>query len=468
MQLNRLKKASSRQFDADDLLFDWASGAPLAPGRAVAGINCGTLLNLRWLAILGQIAAILFVHEYLLFELPIGLLAIGVGVSILANSALYLMFRTDQQLSSLQAAFQLVFDQLQLTFLLYLTGGLQNPFAVMMLLPLTISATMLSGRATVFMLALAASCLLFLTRVHLPLPWAANETIFLPPTYQLGLWAGISISMIFIAAYAYRVSADARKRAQSVVALQSALSREQRLSAVGSLAAAAAHELGTPLGTISLVSKDLQAQLERYPDLAEDFALLESQSERCRAILTDISQRSDSQAEHFRRMPIAAIVEEITQTYQSRGIQLYLTSGPMPGGEVQSPVVARAPELRHGVANFISNAVRFAHAVVEVDVSWDASAIHIVVSDDGPGFSEDVFPRLGVPFLGSEAGREGDKGMGLGVFIATTLLGRTGAEIVFENEEGSGAVVDIAWERKRIEERGDTWDSQHISPPTLT
>lgn len=466
--LNWFQKASSQQVDPGDLLFDWASGAQVSPSRAVAGINCGTLLNLRWLAILGQVAAILFVHEYLRFDLPVMMLSLGVGASILANTLLYVTIRPDQQLSSLQAAFQLVFDLLQLSYLLFLTGGLQNPFAVMMLLPLTIAATMLSGRATAFMLALAAACLLVLTRAHLPLPWAANEAIDLPPTYLLGLWAGISISMIFIAAYAYRVSADARKRAHSVVALQSALSREQRLSAVGSLAAAAAHELGTPLGTISLVTKDLLAQQSDYPTLAEDFKLLESESERCRAILADISQRSETKTEHFRRMPIAAIVEEIAQTYKSRGVDIQLTSGPMPGGELRSPMVARGPELRHGVANFISNAVRFARQSVEVDVSWDASAIHIVISDDGPGYSEDVLPRLGTPFLGSEAGRDGDKGMGLGVFIATTMLGRTGAEIVFENEEGSGAVVDIAWERQRIEERGDTWDSQHSSQSTST
>lgn len=464
--LSWLQSSSNQQSSQDDLLFDLTSEGDVSRRPMTAGIASTTLLNLRWLAILGQIAAILFVHQYLNFDLPLLPLGAGVLASVLFNTAMHVLFRSRQHLSSRQSGLQLVFDQLQLAFLLYLTGGLLNPFAVMMLLPLTISATMLSGRATVFMLALTAACLLVLTRLHLPLPWAANETIYLPPTYQLGLWAGIAITMIFIAAYAYRVSADARKRAQSIVALQAALGREHRLSAVGSLAAAAAHELGTPLGTISLVSKDLQRHLQTYPELAEDFKLLESQSERCRDILADISKRSDTDSTHFQRMPIAAVIEEIVQTYQGRTVDVRLTAGPMPGGEMRSPVVARAPELRHGVANFLSNAVRFAQTLVEIDVTWDATDIHIVVSDDGPGFSDDVISQLGKPFLGSEPGRDGETGMGLGVFIAATLLGRTGAHIVFENDETGGAVVDITWDRERIEERGDTWDTQQHSHKT--
>ncbi|MEM9878422.1 MAG: ActS/PrrB/RegB family redox-sensitive histidine kinase [Pseudomonadota bacterium] len=456
--LNVFKSSAPRAFDDTDLLFDGAGGVGLRQS-VTAGVVPNTLLNLRWLAILGQVAAVAFVHGFLRFELPLLPISLGIATAALVNVALYFLFRRRVRLNSWQAGLQLVFDQLHLSYLLYFTGGLQNPFAVMMLLPLTISATMLNGRATVFMLALAAACLLFLTRVHLPLPWAADEAIFLPPTYLLGLWAGISISMVFVAAYAYRVSADARKRAQAVVALQAALSREQRLSAVDGLAAAAAHELGTPLGTIALVSKDLQAQLEDYPELADDFKLIESESQRCRAILTDISRRSNANEAHFARMPIAAIIKEIAETYQDRGVELKLTVSPMPGAEVRSPVVARAAELRHGVANFIANAVRFAAGTVEVDVSWDATHIHVVISDDGPGFSDDVLPRLGAPFVGSQAGRDGERGMGLGVFIATTLLNRTGAEIIFENEQDGGAVVDISWDRQTVEEKGETWDT---------
>jgi len=445
--------------DENDLLFDWASGLGVRD-TVTAGVAPHTLLNLRWLAILGQIAAIVFVHNFLRFDLPLVPLIAAIAAATAVNIGFYALSRGKKRLSSREASIQLVFDQLHLSVLLYFTGGLQNPFAVMMLLPLTISATMLSGRATVFMLALAAACLLFLTRLHMPLPWAADANLYLPPTYLIGLWAGISLSMVFVATYAYRVSADARKRAHAVVALQSALNREQRLSAVGGLAAAAAHELGTPLGTIALVSKDLQAQMDAYPELADDFRLIESESQRCRAILADISRRSDAEGEHFTRMPITAIIKEIAQNYEDRGVRIEITASPMPGAETRAPVVSRAPELRHGVANFISNAVRFAASVVEVDVSWDASNIHVVVCDDGPGFSEDILPRLGAPFVGSEAGRGGERGMGLGIFIATTLLGRTGASIEFENEDDAGAVVDISWDRQKIEEKGETWDTQ--------
>ncbi|MGD1955360.1 MAG: ActS/PrrB/RegB family redox-sensitive histidine kinase [Sphingomonadales bacterium] len=455
-QLAALAKSSRPAGDDGLLAIDSGQKLPSA-GQFQAGVRAGTLLNLRWLAILGQIAAIAFVQSYLRFELPLMALGAGVAASIAFNVGLLFWFGTHSRLNSRQAGLQLVFDLLQLCFLLYFTGGLQNPFAIMILLPLTISATMLSGRATMLMLALATACLLVLTRAHLPLPWAVDEPIQLPATYLLGLWAGITVSMVFIAAYTYRVSSEARSRAASVVALQSALSREQRLSAVGSLAAAAAHELGTPLGTISLVVRDLKDNREDYPSLAHDIDLLESETERCRQILADISRRSHDDAEHFRRMPILAIVEEVTQNYEGRGIGLELNGQPLQSDDGQSPIVARAPELRHGVANIISNAVRFAATTVSIDVTWDQDSVHILVHDDGPGFDEDILPRLGVPYIGSQPGRDGDTGMGLGLFIANTLLARTGAQLEFDNEEDGGAVVEISWDRAHIEEEGDTW-----------
>ncbi|MGD8327032.1 MAG: histidine kinase dimerization/phospho-acceptor domain-containing protein, partial [Sphingomonadales bacterium] len=258
--------------------------------RSAPGVRLKTLANLRWAAVGGQSAALLFVDLFL--EFPFALIPSWAAVIGLAafNGILLLHYPRGQQLTGKQASFQLAVDLVQLVTLLYLTGGLQNPFSVLILVPVTISATILSARSTVFLLLLAFASLSFLASYHLPLPWG-GEILNLSAVYLWGVVVALAIAMAFITTYAWRVSDEARKRAQALVATQTALAKEQKLSALGSLAAAAAHELGTPLGTITLISKELLRERTDDEALREDLQLLESQANRCSDILANLSRR---------------------------------------------------------------------------------------------------------------------------------------------------------------------------------
>jgi len=424
--------------------------------RSAPGVRLKTLANLRWAAVGGQSAALLFVHLFL--EFPFALIPSWGAVLGLAafNGLLLLHYPRGQQLTGRQASFQLAVDLLQLATLLYLTGGLQNPFSVLILVPVTISATILSARSTVSLLLLAFISLSFLASYHLPLPWS-GDGLNLSPVYLWGVVVALAIAMIFITTYAWRVSDEARKRAQALVATQNALAKEQKLSALGSLAAAAAHELGTPLGTITLVSKELLRERAGDESLMEDLQLLESQAIRCRDILANLSRRAKAEDTHFRRTPMAALVREAAEPYEGQGARIDFSASS--SDDSPPPIVARHPEILHSLGNFIENAARFASSTVNLDLSWDEDHIHLVIADDGPGFDPDVLDTLGEPYLPSKAGpRGGGGGMGMGVFIAATLLDRSGATIVYLNDSDKGALVDITWPRDRIEDTGDAWE----------
>lgn len=441
-----------------------ADGGPgAAPGRllvkpaAEAGypaIRMRTLIAVRWTAVTGQLFALLFVKYYLGFPLfltpPLLLLAASAGF----NLALLARHAPTTLLTPRQAGRQLAFDLLQLAALLYFTGGLKNPFAMLMVAPISMAATILSRRATAGLLVLALSCLLLLARFHQPMPWG-GEPLTLAPTYILGVWTALAVTLVFMATYAARLSREAQRRARALAATQAALAREQKLSALGGLAAAAAHELGTPLGTITLVAKDLASEHGGNPALRDDLALLASQAARCRDILANLAGRAQAEDPHFRRMPVDALMREISRPLERPGIRFLITTRAS-DGSTATPVVARQPEILHALSNFIDNAARFAKTRVNIDLSWDSAMLHLVISDDGPGFDADIIDALGEPYLRSSS-RGG--GMGLGVFIAKTLLERTGASIAFMNDMEGGAVVDISWPRGAIEEEGEAWEA---------
>lgn len=428
----------------DDDLF--GPGGQIAPG-----VRLRTLINLRWAAIAGQAAALIIVDAVLNFPLAVLPTWATVGALAALNIFLLLRYPRGQQLTGRQASVQLGFDLVQLATLLYLTGGLENPFSVLILVPVTISATILSARSTLALLVLAFLCLVFLALYHLPLPWG-SEPLSLSPTFLLGVAFALTIAMAFVAIYAWRVSDDARRRAQALVATQNALAREQKLSALGSLAAAAAHELGTPLGTITLVTKELLRERAGDDALMDELKLLESQATRCRDILANLSRRAEAEDQHFKRAPITAIIREAAKPYEDMGPKLYFTATSTDDGP--TPVIPRRSEILHGLGNYIENACRHAKARVSLDLSWDHDEVHLVISDDGSGFDPDILDVLGEPYLPSRAG-----GMGLGIFIAATLLERTGAAIIYVNDVSGGAVVDITWPRSAIEEKGETWEA---------
>ncbi|HUN50200.1 MAG TPA: ActS/PrrB/RegB family redox-sensitive histidine kinase [Candidatus Sulfotelmatobacter sp.] len=403
-------------------------------------VRLRTLVLIRWIAVVGQALALLFVHYGLEFQLPLTMSLSVVGASVVLNVAVFLLYPSAYRLTDRGATIYLGFDLLQLAVLVFLTGGLSNPFSLLFLVPVTISATILSLRSTVCLGLFALAAVSVLAFYHLPLPWT-NGGLTLPGVYIAGTWAALALGMGFVSVYASQVAAEARRMSDALGETQLALAREQQLSALGGLAAAAAHELGTPLSTIALVAKELARDLPADGPAAEDVALLMSEAVRCRDILARLSRKptGDGPAS-FAPLPVSALVEAAAAPHRRAGISVEIVAV---SAGVQ-PTLQWSPEIVHGLGNLIQNAVDFARTVVRIAIAWDGANIGITISDDGPGISADVMSALGEPYTTS---RPDDGGMGLGIFIAKTLLEHTGASVAFANRPAGGCEVAINWRR---------------------
>ncbi len=410
-------------------------------------ISLRTLVPIRWVAVAGQALALLIVHYGFGFHLRLIPALAVVAASALFNIVLIVRRQVARELRERYAALCLGYDLLQLAVLVYLTGGLENPFSILFLAPVTVAATILSRRLVIALSILAIASISALALWHLPLPWR-TETLVFPPEIIFGAWTALVLATVFIALYTWSVAQDARRLRDAVAATQLALAREQQVSAVGALAAAAAHELGSPLATIAVVARELARELPSASPHAEDAALLLSQTERCSRILAELAQRPDDDGgSPYARLPISALVEAAGAPYSDRGIRLiFAATG---SREDEEPQVRRSPEIIHGLNNLIQNAVQFARREVTVTTFWDARRVAVEITDDGPGFMLHLLNRLGEPYLSTRAGAENH--MGLGIFIAQSLLERSGARLTFENLEEGGAQVAISWNRANLE-----------------
>jgi two-component system sensor histidine kinase RegB len=416
-------------------------------------VRLDTILRLRWLAVLGQLAAIFVVVQGLNFDLPIIPCVTIVSLSALLNLVLQIAFNPMQRLEPVYAASLLALNIAELAGLLYFTGGLENPFSFLFLAPVLISATALPIRLTIALGALAIACATVLGFFHLPLPWEGDEPLEFPPIYLFAVWLSIVLAIGVTSLYAFQVTEEARKLSDALAATELVLTREQHLTQLDGLAAAAAHELGTPLATIFLISRELEKTVEDNSALAGDLKILREQAQRCRDILAKITQLSATGAP-FDRMPLSTLIEETVAPHRDFGIAIKVR---IAVAGAREPVGMRNPAILYGVGNILENAVDFARATVEVNAWWNSETVEIVISDDGPGIAPDVLKRIGEPYLSRRRGADdaqGERsGLGLGVFIARTLLERTGAKVSFSNRTfpDHGAVVQIVWPRNRFE-----------------
>jgi two-component system sensor histidine kinase RegB len=446
-------------------------------------VRLRTLVVIRWIALFGQLGALAIIYFGFDFELPIVAALLVVAASGLLNAVQSATHRSDPWLSDRDAALTLGFDLLQLAVLLGLTGGLSNPFAILMLAPVTVSASNLSRHSTVILSILAVAAVSVLVFWHLPLPWT-TEGFALPPLYVGGAWAALVVAALFIAAYVSSVAAESRDMYDALTATQMALAREQRLSALGGLAAAAAHELGSPLATIAVVARELDRDLPADSPGRDDVALLLSESNRCGEILANLAAWSEEEDDDFfNRLPLEALVEAAAAPYEHNAVQFDITMACLFDEEGDQPIVFRSPEILQGLGLLIQNAMQFAETRVEVRLEWDRETVTITIMDDGPGFDPAILGRLGKPYIHAKENRtqsvegkaaksgakvvsgpkhlvmrngdhrnSGSGGhMGLGIFIAKTLLGRTGATVRFDNGHWSGAEVEILWSRDSLE-----------------
>ena len=430
------------------MLDDAADVLPLPQRR---NVRLDTLLRLRWLAIIGQTIAVLVVYYAIEFPLPIWACLSVIALSAWLNIALRVRFSLTQRLEPERAAWLLAFDIAELAVLLFLTGGLENPFAFLFLAPVLLSATALPPRITIILGVFAVICATVLVFAHYPLPWDADDPLELPWIYLLGVWLSILLAIGFIGVYAWQITEESRQIAEALAATELVLAREQHLSQLDGLAAAAAHELGTPLSTISVIVKELELALEPDSPHMDDVRLLREQSQRCRDILAKLSELSTG--EPFDRLPLPALIEEVVAPHRNFGIAIDVAMQ-----QDTPPMGARNPAILYGLGNLLENAVDFAQTRVEVTADWSDEDVAVTISDDGPGFAPAVMDRIGEPYVRSSKRRRMNAGgettgLGLGFFIAKTLLERSGASIDFENRTfpDRGAVIRVHWARSDFE-----------------
>ena len=427
-------------------------------------VRLDTLVRLRWLSIAGQTATVLTVYFGLEFDLPLFACLAVIALAAGLNVALRIRFRHTQRLDPDRAAWLLAFDIAELAVLLFLTGGMENPFAFLFLGPVLLSATALPPRMTLLLGGFAILCASVLAVAHYPLPWAAEDPLDLPSIYVLGNWISILLAIGFIGIYAWQITEESRQLADALAATELVLAREQHLSALDGLAAAAAHELGTPLSTVVLVVRELERDLPKDGPHADDIKLLREQTERCRSILATLTTLGSGGAP-FDRMPLSLLVEEIAAPHRPFGVEIMLD---LPLERADEPVIARNPGIIYGLGNFVENAVDFARGQVAICARWDADAIAIEITDDGPGFSPAVIDRIGEPYVtmrGSRRNRaaiDDSGGLGLGYFIAKTLLERTGAKLDVANRPAPalGAIVRVSWPRRALEQAGAAFSAR--------
>lgn len=429
-------------------------------------LRLDTLVRLRWLAVGGQTAALLVVHVGLGYPLPAVPAFVLVAMSAWLNIFLKIRAPSVTRLSERAAVFQLSYDILQMSGLLYLTGGLGNPFAFLLMAPVMVSATGLSARQTLLLGLLATAAASSLALFHLPLPWPAGTDFALPPIYSAGIWIALVSTLGFMAIYAFRIAEEARQMADALAATELVLAREQHLNALDGLATAAAHELGTPLATIYLAAKELSDEFESDDIRAEDIALIRSQAERCRGILRQLTSLSSDTDQTYQRMSVGQLLEDVIDPHRGSGVALHASQS----GTGPEPVGTRNAAIRYGLGNLLENAIDFAKTEVSIAASWDETTLTIAICDDGPGFSHDILAKIGDPYVSVRGGKPASRGtgggLGLGIFIAKTLLERTGAKLVLDNRmpPDSGALIRITWPRRMFEPRttvDEPADSSH-------
>ncbi|WP_071797684.1 sensor histidine kinase RegB [Natronohydrobacter thiooxidans] len=424
-------------------------------------VRLRTMTYVRMLALSGQVAALLVAHFHFGLRFDVALVGLVVGAAGLSVLSSLMLFPQTKRLSEAEAFLTFLFDIALLVCLLYLTGGITNPFSLLILAPVAVAAMALRPRSALILSLIAIALVTLIAFSYQPLRFADGTVLSVPALFAFGFWAAIVIGILFQAFYAHRIVTEGTSLANALLAAQMALSREQKLTDLGGVVAAAAHELGTPLATIKLIAAELAEEVQDRPDLAEDARILREQADRCRDILRSMG-RAGKDDLHLRRAPVEAVLQEAAEPHLARGKAVQFRIAPGPGGAEEQPVILRRPEIIHGLRNLIQNAVDFAQAKVAVQARWTDRHLSLRISDDGPGFPPQLIGYIGEPFIRRRRDptgtrrRPGYEGMGLGLFIAKTLLERSGAVLEFSNAEArgddtlGGAQITVVWPLERI------------------
>ena len=404
-----------------------------------------TLVFLRWIAIIGQFSAITLVYFYLKLDF----LQLHAYLILLIGTItnLYLQFKIKSiSIKDFNASVFLVYDLLQLAALLYLTGGISNPFSLLLIIPAIVSSTFLSMGTTIILGIMTIALLFILSIFHYPLPGIHEHSEIFPKLYLTGYILAIIIGLVFLSYFGIRFSGESKRRTDAINKVQQVLAKEYELESLGGQAAAAAHSLGTPLATINVVASELKKELGNNKEFVKDIDLLITQTKRCGEILKKISKKQITDDDFFKKTKLGDLLEEIIESFEettSKKIYLNLEN------DNNKIFISRSPEIIYGLRNFIGNAVKFSKSEIDIVLISDKSKIQIDISDDGPGFPDDIIDVLGEPYIKSKSEDiNQNAGTGLGTFLGKTLLERAGAKLLFLNIKNKGALVKISFDSK--------------------
>ena len=405
-------------------------------------ITLETLINIRWIAILGQFFTVSFVYYGLKFEFPYYIALILIFLSAIINVYLEVSKKKFLTIDNFAATVSIFYDLVQLVILLFMTGGLSNPFSILIIVPTTISVTYLSRGSSQFIVTCSIIFSTVIAFYHMPLPSPQNQILDFPKYYEIGVWLALGIGIIFLGNYAYQLGRDNRIRSEALNKLEEELTNEKVVNSVGGIAAAAVHELATPLATISLVSKELQKQISKNNLAKDDINLLIEQSARCSSILKDIAEKRQED-QFIAKVSPKELVNEIVFSVDNKFNKEINIINKSLNERIK---MNKKTEISYAIRNFIENGIKFAKSQIEIEIDQSKKNTHITISDDGQGFQDDVISNLGQPYLKSEKVSKNKKGMGLGVFISKSLLERCNTKVSFQNKKNnSGAVIKITW-----------------------
>ena len=404
-----------------------------------------TVVILRWIALIGQLITIYFVHFYVQFTLPLIFCSLTIFFGGLTNIFIQFNFKKNQ-LSNIESTILLFYDVIQLSVLIYLTGGVSNPFIIFLIVPALISSTLLNLASTLFLSIITIIALVILTFNYFPLPSAGNLHFHVPDYYILSIPSALVIALIFLNYFGFRFGFEARKRGKALSRLELILAKEQELELIGHQAAAAAHSLGTPLSTITVVAKELKKDIKKNKEFEEDIDIILDQARKCGEILKKISQNKVIDDEIVKNISFQDLLFEISKSFEEisdKNINLDLTKA-----KKKIPLT-RSPEITYGIRNFLGNAVKFSKKNIDICLESNSNITILKISDDGPGFPDDIYKVIGEPYIASKSKKLKSKaGLGLGTFIGKTLLERKKANIEFLKSSNGGALVEISWNNK--------------------
>ena len=409
-------------------------------------LDKNTLTILRYIAIFGQFIAVNIVFFYLKLQFPITESYLIIFFGLLTN--LFLQFRVKvNQIKDTYASFFLLYDLIQLSFLLYLTGGILNPFSILLIIPTIVSSTFLSMGTTIILGVITSFLLFLLTNFFLPLPGLDSNIFNVPNFYKQGILIAILIGLVFLSYFGIRFSGETKKRSEALNKLQEVISKEYELESLGGQAAAAAHSLGTPLATIAVVAKELKKEIGDKKEFSKDIDLLISQTKRCSDILKKISKKQIKDDVFLSSIKFEDLLEEIINSFKetsSKKIELSVQN------DLNKIDINRTPEIIYGLRNFIGNAVKFSKSKVQINLKSNDKIFEIQINDDGPGIPEDIINKIGEPYIKSRSEElSSNSGLGLGTFLGKTLLERQGANLKFKRKSKlGGALIVLSWSPK--------------------